>query len=62
MPARAPVGGPSLPSLWSSQGLYNWWWRAAEPKSQTIGSPPRTSSAKRISLSMAHVPMWVAYI
>ena len=33
MPARARFGP-------SSQGLYSWWWRAAEPKSQTIGSRP----------------------
>ena len=46
--------------LWSSHGAYSWWCRAAEPKSQMIGSPPRTSSEKRISLSIAHVPMWVA--
>ena len=43
-----------------SQGLKSWWWRAAEPKSHTIGSELRVSSAKRISLSMAQVPMWVA--
>ncbi len=53
MPARARFGP-------SSHGLYSWWWRAAEPKSHTIGSDPRQSNAKRMNLSIAHVPMWVA--
>ena len=53
-------GEPAWAWPWSSHGLYSWWWRAAEPKSQTIGSPPRGMRAKRISLSIAHVPMWVA--
>ena len=53
MPARA---------RWSpsSQGLNSWWCLAAEPKSQSTGSPPRGRTANRISLSMAQVPMWVA--
>ena len=53
MPARAR----SVPS---SHGLYSWWCLAAEPKSQSTGSPPRGSTANRISLSIAQVPMWVA--
>ncbi len=52
IPARAR----SVPS---SHGLKSWWCRAAEPKSHTTGSPPRGSSANRISLSIAQVPMWV---
>ncbi len=43
----------------SSHGLNNWWCLAAEPKSHSTGSPPRGSTANRISLSIAHVPMWV---
>ena len=43
----------------SSQGLNSWWWRAAEPKSHRTGLPPRGRTANRISLSSAHVPMWV---
>src|SRR5215469_2930357 len=64
MPARAPVrAAPSAvgsPGVWSSHGLYSWWCRAADPKSQITGSPPRGSSANLISLSMAQVPMCVA--
>jgi hypothetical protein len=40
--------------------LYSWWCFAADPKSHTTGSPPRVSSANRISLSIPQVPMWVA--
>ena len=43
-----------------SHGSNSWWCLAAEPKSQTIGSVSRVSSANRISLSIAQVPMWVA--
>ena len=50
-PARKFSGG--------SQGAKSWWWRAAEPKSQRIGSSPRGSSAKRAFLSRAHSPMCV---
>jgi hypothetical protein len=39
--------------------LYSWWCFAADPKSQITGSPPRGRSAKRISLSIAQVPMCV---
>ena len=53
MPARAR----SVPS---SHGLKSWWCLAAEPKSHSTGSPPRGSTANRISLSIAQVPMWVA--
>ncbi len=42
-----------------SQGQYSWWWRAAEPKSQRIGSPPRGTSVKRMFLSRSHVPIAV---
>ena len=63
MPARAPVclapSGVAGPGVWSSHGLYSWWCRAADPKSHSTGSPPRGSTANRISLSMAQVPMWV---
>ena len=44
----------------SSQGQYISWWRAAEPKSHITGSSPWGSRQKRASLSIAHVPMWVA--
>ena len=44
----------------SSHGQYSSWWRAAEPKSHTIGGWPRQRRVKRASLSIAHVPMWVA--
>ena len=40
-----------------SQGQFSWWWRAAEPKSQRIGSSFCGSSVKRLILSCAHVPM-----
>ena len=50
-PARQLVSG--------SHGAYSWWWRAAEPKSQRIGSASRQSSTKRAFLSRAHSPMWV---
>ncbi len=42
-----------------SQGANIWWWRAAEPKSQRIGSAPRASKVKRAFLSRAHSPMCV---
>ena len=74
MPARAPLSrrGRLAPSCgaWgsasisdvvtSSHGLYSLWCLAADPKSQAIGSELRVSRLKRMSLSIAHVPMWVA--
>ena len=42
-----------------SQGAYSWWCFAAEPKSQSTGSPSRGSSAQRALLSRAHSPMCV---
>ena len=44
----------------SSHGQWSWWWRAAEPKSHSVGSPPRGSTQKRPSLSFPHVPIVVA--
>ena len=50
-PARKFSGG--------SHGANSWWCRAAEPKSQRIGSAPRMSRVKRAFLSRAHSPMCV---
>ena len=50
-PARQLVSG--------SQGAYSWWCLAAEPKSQSTGSPSRGNSTQRALLSRAHSPMWV---
>src|SRR5205814_368312 len=38
------------------------WWRAAEPKSHTQGSPAPVSRHQRVSLSRAHSPMTVLEI
>ena len=73
MPARAPdssrgrfapscgaFGSASISAVvTSSHGLYSAWCLAAEPKSHEIGSVLRVSRLKRISLSIAQVPMWV---
>jgi len=65
-PAPAPTETPAPESAAAelcqgslSQGLYSWWCRAAEPKSQRIGSPPRGRRVKRAFLSRAHSPMCV---
>ena len=42
-----------------SHGAYSWWCFAAEPKSQSTGSPSRGSSTQRALLSRAHSPMCV---
>src|SRR5690606_17114252 len=74
MPARAPdsVRGRVAPwcgacgwasaSMWVScgRGWNRSWWLAAEAKSRTVGSEWRVTRQKRMSLSIAHVPMCVA--
>ena len=74
IPARAPDSARGRTAPWwgacgsasasavvvASHGLYSWWCFAAEPKSHTIGSLLRVSREKRMSLSTAQVPMWVA--
>jgi hypothetical protein len=51
MPARQCSRG--------SHGAYSRWWTAAEPKSQSQGSPSPASSAKRHILSRDHSPITV---
>ena len=47
--------------LWffGSHGAYSLWWRTAEPKSHTQGSPLPVSRHQRVSLSRAHSPITV---
>ena len=57
-PAHAHHAGERV-RLGSSQGACSRWWRAAEPKSHTQGSPLPVSRRSAMSLSRAHSPITV---